>query len=66
MRLLRRSLRELWSLFVDDGTSAALVVGWIVVGCLVLRALPSMVWSGPILFAGLALIVAFNNNSSHR
>lgn len=66
MRLLQRSLRELWSLFVDDGTSAALVVGWIVIACLVLRALPSIVWSGPILFTGLAVIVAFSNSSSHR
>jgi len=60
VRLLRRSLRELWSLFVDDGASAALMVGWIVVACLVLRALPSIVWSGPILFAGLTAIVAFS------
>ena len=66
MRLLRRSLRELWSLFVDDGTSAALVVGWIVFASVVLRALPAMAWSGPILFAGLALIVAFGSDSSRR
>lgn len=60
MRLLQRSLRELWNLFVDDGFSAALVVGWIVIACLVLRALPSMAWSGPILFAGMAAIVALS------
>ena len=57
MKLLRRSLREVWSLFVDDGASAALLVGWIVFACLVL---PGAAWSGPILFVGLAAIVAFS------
>lgn len=66
MRLLRRSLHELWRLFVDDGVDAALVVGWIVVACLVLRALPAIAWSGPILFAGLAAIVAFSVGPRRR
>ena len=58
MKLLRRCLRELWTLFVDDGAVAALIVGWIAVACLVLRRMPVGIWSGPILFAGLAAIVA--------
>ena len=58
MKLLRRCLRELWTLFVDDGVVAGLVVGWIAIACLVLRRMPLGTWSGPILFAGLAAIVA--------
>ena len=66
MRLLRRVLRELWGLFVDDGVSAALILGWIGVACIVLHSLPGVMWSGPILFAGLATIVAFSIGTFRR
>ena len=58
MRLLRRCMHELWTLFVDDGMAAAFVVGWILLACLVLRRVSTGLWSGPILFAGLTVIVA--------
>lgn len=54
MSLLRRCVRELWALFIDDGALAA--VGWIAVACLTLRQLPAGIWSGPILFAGLSAV----------
>lgn len=55
MTLLRRCVSELYGLFVDDGANAALVVGWIAIACLMLRQLPGGSWSGPVLFAGLAV-----------
>lgn len=58
MTLLRRCLREFWKLFVDDAFTAALIVGWIVGACTMLRQLPSGPWSGPVLFVGLAVISA--------
>ncbi len=66
MRLLRRCLHELWTLFVDDGASAASVVAWIAVACLVLRQLPAGPWSGPVLFAGLVVIVTIGMRASRR
>lgn len=60
MRVLRRCLHELWSLFVDDGYTACCTVGWIVAACLVLPRVPVGAWSGPILFAGIATIVAIS------
>ncbi len=54
MSLLRRCLHELWDLFVDDGALAA--VAWIAVACLALRQVDAGIWSGPILFGGLAAV----------
>jgi hypothetical protein len=54
--ILRRCVTELVHLFVDDDVHTALMVGWIVVACLVFRYVSLGVWSGPLLFAGLAAI----------
>ena len=66
MTLLLRCLRELWLLFVDDRAAAAAVVGWIAVAGLVLRQLPAGSWSGPILFAGLLVIVTAGMRAGGR
>ncbi len=66
VNLLRRGLAELWSLFVDDARIAALIVGWIAVACAVMRRLPPTPWSGPVLFAGLAAIVAYGVRPGRR
>ncbi len=66
MRLLRRCLHELWTLFVDDGAVAAWLVAWIAVACLVLRRLPAGPWSGPVLFAGLLAIVTISMRAGRR
>ena len=66
MRLLRRCLRELWKLFVDDGAAAAWIVGWIAVACLTLRHLPAGPWSGPVLFAGLLVIATLGMRAGRR
>jgi hypothetical protein len=57
MVALRKIVRELIGLFVDDGSLAAIVLVWIGVCGLVL---PSAPWHGLILFLGLALILVEN------
>ena len=64
--MLRRCLHELWTLFVDDGVVAACVVVWITLGSLALRRIPLGIWSGPILFVGLAAIVAISVRPGQR
>ena len=66
MRLLLGCLRKLWSLFVDDRGAAVAVVGWLAVACLVLRQLPVGPWSGPILFAGLLVIITVGMRARGR
>jgi hypothetical protein len=53
MNAIANALRELWSLFVDDGNLALALVLWCGVGGLILPLLlPSIEWCGPVLFAG--------------
>ncbi len=56
MTFLRRCLHELWTLFVDDAATAGAIAAWIAIASLTLRHAPVGQWSGPILFAGLAVI----------
>ncbi len=54
MKLLRRIVRELVALFVDDALVAAIVVAWIAIACLVLPRSAA----APLLSAGLLAIFA--------
>ncbi|TLU74545.1 hypothetical protein [Lichenicoccus roseus] len=56
MNFLRRLPRQLWHLFVDDGQSVAILLCWVLVACGLLPRFALGVWSGPILFAGIAAI----------
>lgn len=56
MSILRRSLSEIWKLFVDGSDTTFLTIAWIAVACVALRYLSLGVWSGPILFLGVATI----------
>lgn len=56
MKLLRRCLSELAGLFVDDGAHAAMILAWVVACCMLFRQWPGALWTGPVLFAGLAAI----------
>jgi hypothetical protein len=58
MRVLRRCLVEAWDLFVDDVTTVSLLLCWIAAAWMLLPLLTLGVWSGPLLFAGLAAIIA--------
>jgi hypothetical protein len=58
MRWLRSIAREVWGLFVDNGSFAAAIVVWLAVAVLVLpRVGVSPRAAGPALFVGLAAIL---------
>ena len=59
MGWLRTAWRELLALFVDDGWFAAVILAWVIAAVL---GLPQVAghpgWRGPVLFAGLAAVLA--------
>jgi hypothetical protein len=58
MRWLESIAREVFGLFVDDGSFAVAIAAWLVVCIVVLpRVAAGARWAGPTLFAGLALIL---------
>jgi hypothetical protein len=58
MRWLKSIGREILGLFVDDGSFAGAIVVWLILAVAVLpRVAPDAGWSGPTLFAGLALVL---------
>jgi hypothetical protein len=58
MRALTTIAREIFGLFVDDGRFALSLLLWLAVVALLLPRLPIPPgWDGPVLFAGLAVIL---------
>lgn len=58
MRWIKSVAREVWGLFVDDGSFAAAILAWVVLAGLGLpRVAAAARWTGPALFAGLAVIL---------
>ena len=58
MSWMRTVLREIFGLFVDDGSFALAILAWLMaVGLVLPRLGMSSAWDGAILFAGLALIL---------
>jgi hypothetical protein len=54
-------LREVWGLFVDDGSFAAAITVWIAFVLLVLpRFVGFEVWGGAVLVGGLAVLLVEN------
>ena len=66
MRWLRSIAREVYGLFVDDGSFAVALLAWMVAACVMLRFLHAGHWGGAVLFAGLAGILAENALRSSR
>jgi hypothetical protein len=59
MRWLTTIAREIFGLFVDDGSFALAIVIWLMLVVVLLpRAVASASWASPVLFAGLAIILA--------
>lgn len=56
MKWLRSIAREVWGLFVDDGSFAAAIVVWLALAVLVLPRVAAA-WAGPVWFVGLAAIL---------
>lgn len=66
MTFVRRLGRELVSLFVDDGVSALVTVGWIAFACGILPQLVPQVAVAPLLFLGLLATFAVGLRSKRR
>lgn len=68
MRWIRTVVRELFGLFVDDGSFAVAIIVWIgALWLLSLSVLRDTAWSGTLLFAGLGLILlASTIRRSHK
>ena len=61
MRWIRSVAREVWGLFVEDGSFAMAIVVWLMVVLLgVRRTAWGMRWGGVVLFAGLGLVLIEN------
>lgn len=61
MGWVRSALREVWGLFVDDGSFAAATVVWLGLVLLGIRRVSgSTHWGGVALFGGLALVLVEN------
>lgn len=57
-RTLGAILTEIYGLFVEDGPLAAAILAWVAFAALALPRLDvARAWGGPILFAGLAVIL---------
>jgi hypothetical protein len=58
MHWLKSIAREVFGLFVDDGSFAVAILLWLALAILVLpRFAPAARWTGPALYAGLAIIL---------
>jgi hypothetical protein len=61
MQWLRTTFRELFGLFVEDGSFAIAILVWLGVVWLLMPRLGVFAqWGGPILFAGLGCILVEN------
>jgi membrane protein implicated in regulation of membrane protease activity len=57
MGWLRAVAREVWGLFVDDGSFAAAILFWVVFAVLLAHLTSGPWWIGMVLFVGLAGIL---------
>jgi len=58
MRWIKSVAREVLGLFVDDGSFALAILIWLALAIGVFpRIAAAAAWTGPVLFAGLALIL---------
>jgi hypothetical protein len=60
MHWLKSIAREIYGLFVDDGSFALAILVWVAIFIIALRTAPAARWSGPAFFAGLAVILIEN------
>lgn len=66
MNWLKGAVRELWGLFVEDGSFALAILIWIALLVFLLPAVLPDHWRGPVAFAGLAVILIENVVRSAR
>ena len=58
MQVIKTTLQEVYGLFVEDGSYALSIIVWLLVAGLLLPRLAVLgIWRGPVLFAGLLVIL---------
>ena len=57
MSWVKSVAHEVWGLFVEDGSFAAAILAWVVLAGVGLPRVAAASWTGPALFAGLALVL---------
>lgn len=60
MRWVRQAWLELLGLFVDDGSFAAALIVWVLAAGFLLPLMLTPHWTGPVFFAGVAVILIEN------
>jgi len=60
VKLLVNILRELWGLFVEDGSFAAATIVWLLIVWFGVSRYAPETWKGGLLFLGLALVILEN------
>jgi hypothetical protein len=67
MKVVQTALREIYGLFVDDGSYALAILFWLLIVGLVFPRLPGGgSWRGPLLFLGLIVLLLENVRRSAR
>lgn len=66
MNILGTAAKELWGLFVEDGSYAVAIVVWLLLCAFVLPHLGATGWRAPLLLMGLLLILLENVARSAR
>jgi hypothetical protein len=66
MNIILTALREIYGLFVDDGSYAAIILVWLLIVGVGLPHLAPQGWCAPILCAGLLVILLENIMRSAR
>ncbi len=61
MNVILTALKEVYGLFVEDGSYAASILIWVLVAALVFPHLPALgLWRAPLLFAGMLFLLVEN------
>jgi hypothetical protein len=68
MKALVTALKEIYGLFVEDGSLAVAILVWAMIAVLLFPRIPgSGEWRGPLFFIGLALLLVENvRRAAHR
>lgn len=61
MNVITTALKEIYGLFVEDGSYAVGILIWLLLSALVLPHVPALgQWRGPLVFAGMLALLAEN------
>ncbi len=67
MNVILTAIKEVYGLFVEDGSYAASIVVWVLVTALVFPHLPALgLWRAPLLFVGLLFLLVENVRRTAR